>query len=54
MMLVSVEPERPGVDLHSFECAVCGHTLTALGVYEDPMHSKALGRWLQGDLHPPK
>jgi hypothetical protein len=54
MMLVGVEPERPGVDLHTFKCAVCGHGLTALGAYEDPMHSKALGRWLQGELHPPK
>jgi hypothetical protein len=22
--------------------------------YDDPMKSKGLGRWLQGDLHPPK
>jgi hypothetical protein len=54
MMLVSIEPERPGVDLHTFECGVCNHVLTALAAYEDPMHSKTLGRWLQGDLHPPK
>jgi hypothetical protein len=54
MMLVSIEPARPGVDLHTFECAVCHHVLTTAAAYEDPMHSKALGRWLQGDLHPPK
>ena len=54
MMLVSIEPERPGVDLHTFQCAVCGHVHTSLAPYEDPMHSSALGRWLQGDLHPPK
>jgi hypothetical protein len=54
MMLVSIEPDRPGVDLHTFECAVCGHVLATFAAYEDPMHSKALGRWLQGDLHPPK
>jgi hypothetical protein len=54
MMLVSTEPDRPGVDLHTFRCAVCNHLLTATAAYEDPMHSKALGRWLQGDLHPPK
>jgi hypothetical protein len=54
MMLVSIEPARPGVDLHTFECAVCHHILTTAAAYEDPMHSKALGRWLQGDLHPPK
>ena len=49
MMLVSIEPERPGVDLHSFQCAVCNHVLTALAAHEDAVHSKALGRWLQGD-----
>ncbi len=54
MMLVSIEPERPGVDLHKYQCAVCNHVLTTLAACEDPMHSKALGRWLQGDLHPPK
>ena len=52
MMLVSVEPERPGVDLHRFQCAVCNDVLTIRAAYEDPMHSK--GRLLQGDLHPPK
>jgi len=54
MMLVSIEAQRPGVDLHTFECAVCGQVLASLGAYEDPLHSRALGRWLQGDLHPPK
>jgi hypothetical protein len=51
-MLVSIEPARAGVDLHTFECAVCNHALTTLAVYEDPMHSRALGRWLQGDFAP--
>jgi hypothetical protein len=54
MMLVSIEPARAGVDMHTFECAVCHHVLTALAACEDSMHSKALGRWLQGDLHQPK
>ena len=54
MMLVSIEPERAGVDLHTFQCAVCNRVLTTLAAYEDPMKSKGLGRWLQGDLHPPK
>jgi hypothetical protein len=54
MMLTSIEPARPGVDLHTFECAVCKHVLTALAAYEDPMKSKGLGRWLQGDLHAPQ
>ena len=53
MMLASIEPRRPGVDLHTFECAVCNHILKTLAAYEDPMTSKGLGRWLQGDLHPP-
>ena len=55
MMLVSIEPVRArGVDLHTFECAVCNQELKTLAAYEDPMKSKSLGRWLQGDLHPPK
>ena len=54
MMLVSIEPERPGVDLHRYQCAVCNRVLTTLAAHEDPMHSQALGRWLLGDLHPPR
>ena len=30
MMLVSIEPERPGVDFDTFQCAVCNHVLTTL------------------------
>jgi hypothetical protein len=53
MMLVSIEPVRACVvDLHTFECAVCNHVLKTMAAYEDPMNSKDLGRWLQGDLHP--
>jgi phage FluMu protein Com len=55
MMLVSIEPVRACVvDLHTFECAVCNQVLKTSAAYEDPMTSKGLGRWLQGDLHPPK
>jgi hypothetical protein len=55
MMLVSTEPVRACVvDLHTFECAVCNQALKTLAAYEDPMRSKGLGRWLQGDLHPPR
>jgi hypothetical protein len=54
MMLVSIEPARAGVDLHTFECAICSRELKTLVAYEDPMKSRGLGRWLQGDLHPPK
>ena len=55
MMLVSIEPVRArSVDLQTFECAVCNHAHTTLAAYEDPLKSKSLGRWLQGDLHSPK
>ena len=54
MRLASITPLRAGVDLHAFECAICKHVLETLAAYEDPMKSKGLGRWLQGDLHPPK
>jgi phage FluMu protein Com len=55
MMLVSIEPTRArDLDLHTFRCAICNQALETLAAYEDPMKSKALGRWLQGDLHPPK
>ena len=53
MMLASIEPARSGVDLYTFECAVCNQVLTTLAAYEDPRKSKGLGRWLQGDLHSP-
>jgi signal transduction histidine kinase len=52
MMLVSIELSRLGVDLHTFECAICNRVLKTLAADEDPMKSKGLGRWLQGDLHP--
>ena len=54
MMLISIEPARAGVDLHTFECAICNRVFKTLAPYDDPMKSKGLGRWLQGDLHPPK
>ena len=55
MMLVSIEPTRArNVDSHTFKCAVCNQILETFAALEDPMKSKALGRWLQGDLHPPK
>jgi hypothetical protein len=54
MMLVSIEPVRACVvDLHTFERAVCNQVLKTFAAYEYPMRSKGLGRWLQGDLHPP-
>ncbi|MEA2915320.1 MAG: hypothetical protein QOJ15_7401 [Bradyrhizobium sp.] len=30
MMLASIEPARAGLDLHTFECAICNHELKTL------------------------
>ncbi len=54
MLLARIVPACPGIDLHTFECAVCDHILKTLTAYEDPMKSRALGRWLEGDLRSPK
>ena len=52
MMLVSIEPAHArDVGLHAFECAVCNQALKTFAAYEDPMKSKGLGRWLQGELY---
>src|SRR5258708_25821444 len=37
MMLARIEPERTGLDQHTFECAVCSHVLKTLSAYDDPM-----------------
>jgi phage FluMu protein Com len=40
MMLVSIEAAlAQGVDLHTFECAVCNQVLKTFAAYEDPMTS---------------
>jgi hypothetical protein len=54
MLLARIAPVRLGVDLHTFECAVCNHVLETLAACEDPMQSEIVGRWIQGDLHSPK
>ena len=54
MMLVSIELAGPSLDLRTFECAICSSVLESFAAYEDPMKSRGLGRWLQGDLHAPK
>lgn len=54
MLLARIAPVRLGVDLHTFECAVCHHVFETLTACEDPMQSKIDGRWIQGDLHSPK
>jgi hypothetical protein len=33
MMLTAIEPARAGVDLHTFECAICNHLLKTLAAY---------------------
>ena len=43
MMLVSIALARPGVDLHTFECAICNHVLKTLAAYEDP--HEVQGSW---------
>jgi hypothetical protein len=53
MLLARILPARLGIDLHTFECAVCDHVLKTLTACEDPMKSRALRRWLQGDLRSP-
>jgi hypothetical protein len=42
MMLASIESAHPGVDLHTFECAICNHVLKSLAAYADPMKSKGI------------
>jgi hypothetical protein len=33
-LLIGIEPERPGFELHTFQCSVCGHFETAAGKAE--------------------
>ena len=54
MLLARIAPAHLDIDLYTFECAVCDHVLKTVTAYEDPMKSRALGRWLQGDLRSPK
>jgi hypothetical protein len=52
-LLSRVVPARLGIDLQTFECAVCDHVFKTLTTNEDPMKSRALGRWPEGDLRSP-
>jgi hypothetical protein len=54
MLLARIVPACLGIDLCTFECAMCDRVLKTLTAYEDPLKSRALGRWLQGDLRSPK
>jgi hypothetical protein len=47
MRLASITPVD-GVDLQSFECAICNHAIEMLTAHEDP--KKCNGHSLQGDL----
>lgn len=51
MRVASITPVG-GVDLHSFECAVCNFAIEILAAHEDP--KKSNGYWLQGHLRPVK
>jgi hypothetical protein len=53
MLIFRVVPARLGIDLQTFECAVRDHVFKTLTTNEDPMKSRALGRWLEGDLRSP-
>jgi hypothetical protein len=53
MLLARIVPARLGIDLQTFERAACDHVLKTLTAYEDPMKSRALGRWLESDLRSP-
>jgi hypothetical protein len=53
MLLARIMPTHLGINLHTFECAVCDHVFKTLTTNEDPMKSRALGRWLEGDLRSP-
>jgi len=46
MMLVSIDPATPGVDLHTFECGTCEHEFSTYQPYDSPKRSK--GRVQQG------
>jgi hypothetical protein len=47
MMLASIEPERAGVDLHTFECAICNHVLKTQGSW-----TLASGRFAPTEVRP--
>jgi hypothetical protein len=53
ILLFRIVPTRLGIDLQTFECAVCDHEFKTLTTNEDPMKSRAIGRWLEADLRSP-
>src|ERR1700733_11209627 len=52
MMLASIEPAHPGVELHRIESVNRNHLLKSLAAYADPMKSEGLGRWLKAICTP--
>jgi transposase-like protein len=53
MLLARIVPARLGIGIQTFECAMCDHVFKTLFTNEDPIKSRALGRWIQGDLRSP-
>jgi hypothetical protein len=45
MMFVSIELARPGVDLHTFECAICNRVHKTLAAYEHLFSSEVGDPW---------
>jgi hypothetical protein len=54
MFLGRIQEGPSGYDLRTFECHRCSHQLKTAVKLADPMQSKAIMAWLQGQLVAPK
>jgi hypothetical protein len=54
MCLGRIQEGSLGYDLRTFECHRCWHQLKTAVKLADPMQSKAIMAWLQGQLVGPK
>jgi hypothetical protein len=54
MFLGRIQEGPSGYDLRTFECHRCAHQLKTAVKLADPIHSKAIMAWLQGQLVAPK
>jgi hypothetical protein len=54
MFLGRIQEGPSGYDLRTFECHRCPHQLKTAVKLSDPMQSKAVMDWLQGQLVAPK
>jgi hypothetical protein len=54
MFLGRIQEGPSGYDLRTFECHRCAHQLKTAVKLGDPMQSKAVMDWLQGQLVAPK